>query len=231
MFVEDEILKADRPGMAIGLAWTSMGGDTLIIEAQNTPGKGEIKLTGQLGEVMQESVSIAYTYLKAHATEHKIDPSWFEHNAIHLHVPEGATPKDGPSAGVTMTVALYSLVTGQVMAPNLAMTGELSLKGKVMPIGGLKEKVLAARRNKIDTIIIPQFNKRDLDKLDENLKKGITFHLVGSVEEVLALAFPEDGKREPMQSIGALAAQPNTGEIAAISAAVAQAVREALRER
>ena len=100
-----------------------------------------------------------------------------------------------------------------------------------MPIGGLKEKVLAARRNKIDTIIIPQFNKRDLDKLDENLKKGITFHLVGSVEEVLALAFPEDGKREPMQSIGALAAQPNTGEIAAISAAVAQAVREALRER
>jgi len=231
IFVEDEILKADRPGMAIGLAWTSMGGDTLIIEAQNIPGKGEIKLTGQLGEVMQESASIAYTYIKAHATEHKIDPSWFEHNAIHLHVPEGATPKDGPSAGVTMAVALYSLVTGQVMAPNLAMTGELTLKGKVMPIGGLKEKVLAARRNKIEAIIIPQFNKRDLDKLDEGLKKGITFHLVGSVEEVLAIAFPDDAKRPAMQPVAAATPQPNTSEIAAISAAVAQAVREALGGR
>ncbi|MBG0766120.1 endopeptidase La [Sphaerochaeta halotolerans] len=228
IFVEDEILKADRPGMAIGLAWTSMGGDTLIIEAQNTPGKGEIKLTGQLGEVMQESVSIAHTWVKAHALERKIDPSWFEHNSIHLHVPEGATPKDGPSAGITMTVALYSLVTNQVIAPNLAMTGELSLKGKVMPIGGLKEKVLAAKRNKIKDIIIPQFNKRDLDKLDEQVTKGINFHLVGTIEEVLALAFPNDEKREAMQPI---LSPPNTSEAETISKAVALAVREALRER
>ncbi|NCC13852.1 MAG: endopeptidase La, partial [Spirochaetia bacterium] len=229
IFAEDEIVKADRPGTAIGLAWTSMGGDTLIIEAQNTSGKGEVKLTGQLGEVMQESVSIAYTWIKAHALERKIEPSWFEQNAVHLHVPEGATPKDGPSAGITMTVALYSLITGQVMAQNMAMTGELTLKGKVMPIGGLKEKVLAARRNKIETILIPQYNKRDLDKLDDKVKEGITFHLVGTIEQVLSYAFPEDADRPQMEKLAPLS--PNgKEEIAAISAAVAQAVREALRE-
>ncbi len=230
VFVEDEILSADRSGMAIGLAWTSMGGDTLIIEAQNTPGKGEIKLTGQLGEVMQESVSIAYTWVKAHAKEHGIDPSWFEHNAVHLHVPEGATPKDGPSAGITMTVALYSLVTNQIIAPHLAMTGELTLKGKVMPIGGLKEKVLAARRNKIQTILIPKFNKRDLDKLDDTVKEGVAFHLVGTIEEVLSYAFPNDDKRERMEPIKA-DNSAETAQIAAISAAVAHAVKEALGER
>ncbi|MDT4761759.1 endopeptidase La [Sphaerochaeta sp. PS] len=231
IFVEDEIRVADRPGMAIGLAWTSMGGDTLIIEAQNTPGKGEIKLTGQLGDVMQESANIAYTWLKAHAVEHKIDMSWFENNAIHLHVPEGATPKDGPSAGITMTVALYSLVTGQTIKANLAMTGETTLKGKVMPIGGLKEKVLAARRNKIDTILIPKFNKRDLDKFDETVTKGIEFHLVSTLEEVLAFAFPDDEKRKAMEPIVAKPPVSDTSEIVAISKAVAEAVREALRER
>lgn len=231
VFVEDEIRIADKPGMAIGLAWTSMGGDTLIIEAQNTPGKGEIKLTGQLGDVMQESANIAYTWLKAHAIEHKIDMSWFENNAIHVHVPEGATPKDGPSAGVTMTVALFSLVTGQTIRKNMAMTGELSLKGKVMPIGGLKEKVLASRRNKIDTILIPIFNKRDLDKLDENLTKGIEFHLVSTIEEVLALAFPNDEKRKAMPPIVPKTPPKDTTEVEAIAKAVALAVREALRER
>ncbi len=226
IFVEDEILKADRPGMAIGLAWTSMGGDTLIIEAQNTAGKGEIKLTGQLGDVMQESVAIAYTWIKAHASERNIDPSWFDTNAIHLHVPEGATPKDGPSAGITMTVALYSLVTSQVIAPNLAMTGELTLKGKVMPIGGLKEKVLAARRNKIRDIIIPRFNKRDLDKLDETVTKGITFHLVSTIDEVLAIAFPSDGKRAKVAVTGEHPHLRGEEEIGAISKAVAEAVKE-----
>jgi len=231
VFIEDEINVADKPGMAIGLAWTSMGGDTLIIEAQNTPGKGEIKLTGQLGEVMQESANIAYTWLKAHAIEHKIDMSWFENNAIHLHVPEGATPKDGPSAGITMTVALYSLVTGQIIRKNMAMTGETTLKGKVMPIGGLKEKVLAARRNKIDMILIPHFNKRDLDKLDETVTKGIEFHLVSTMEEVLAYAFPDDEKRKAMPPIVPKTLPRDTTEVVAISTAVAEAVREALRER
>jgi len=231
IFVEDEINVADKPGMAIGLAWTSMGGDTLIIEAQNTPGKGEIKLTGQLGDVMQESANIAYTWLKAHAIEHKIDMSWFENNAIHLHVPEGATPKDGPSAGITMTVALFSLVTGQTIRKNMAMTGETTLKGKVMPIGGLKEKVLAARRNKIDMILIPHFNKRDLDKLDETVTKGIEFHLVATMEEVLAYAFPDDEMRKAMPPIVPKTPPRDNTELVAISAAIAEAVREALRER
>ncbi|AEC01619.1 endopeptidase La [Parasphaerochaeta coccoides] len=192
IFREDELIAADRPGTSVGLAWTSMGGDTLLIESQNLPGKGELKLTGQLGSVMQESANIAYSWLKASSLRHGIDPSWYEKNSIHLHLPEGATPKDGPSAGITMTVALYSLVTGQVMAPHMAMTGELTLKGNVMPIGGLKEKILAARRNKIQTILFPKQNQRDLDKLDANIKTGITFHPVSDMEEVLALAFPHD---------------------------------------
>jgi ATP-dependent Lon protease len=201
LFAEDEILRADKVGTSLGLAWTSMGGDVLLIEAQNTPGKGDLKLTGQMGNVMQESVGIAYTWVKAHAKEHKIDDSWFQNNNVHLHVPEGATPKDGPSAGITMTVALYSLVTNQVIAQDLAMTGELTLKGKVMPIGGLKEKILAAKRNKVKTILYPKFNQRDLDKLDEEVKKGVTFHPVATIEEVLSYAFPDDANRKPMEKV------------------------------
>ncbi len=189
IFREDEILRADKPGMAVGLAWTSLGGDTLIIEAVNYPGKGELKLTGKLGEVMQESANIALTHLKSIAKKYKIEQKWFETNNIHLHVPEGATPTDGPSAGITMATALYSLATDQIPNKNLAMTGELDLVGKVMPIGGLKEKVLAARRNKIDTILIPKFNQRDLDELDEEVKNGITFHLVSTFDEVLNHSF------------------------------------------
>jgi ATP-dependent Lon protease len=180
---------------------------------------------------MQESANIAYTWLKAHAIEHKIDMSWFENNAIHVHIPEGATPKDGPSAGITITVALYSLVTGQTIRKNLAMTGETTLKGKVMPIGGLKEKVLAARRNKIDTILIPTFNKRDLDKLDETVTKGIEFHLVSTMQEVLSYAFPDDDKRKAMAPVIPATPARDTTEVAAISKAVALAVKEALSER
>ncbi len=192
VFHEDEVIRADKVGMSVGLAWTSMGGDVLSIEAQHIPGKGELKLTGQLGDVMQESANIALSYIKSISKSHGINLSWFEKNNIHLHVPEGATPKDGPSAGITMATAIYSLVTGQIMAKDMAMTGELSLLGKVMPIGGLKEKVLAARRNKVKTILIPKFNKRDLDKLEDNVKEGIDFHLVSDMEEVLSLAFPQD---------------------------------------
>ncbi len=192
IFVEDEIMKADKVGTAIGLAWTNFGGDTLMIEAEKYVGKGELKITGQLGDVMKESVSIAWTYLKMEAEKRGLDLSFFNKYDVHLHIPEGATPKDGPSAGITLTTALFSLLTEQVIAPALAMTGELTLTGKVMPIGGLKEKVLAARRNKITTILIPRFNKRDLDKLDEEVKEGITFHLVGDMQEVLSFAFPCD---------------------------------------
>ncbi len=189
LFREDEIIRATKPGMSVGLAWTSMGGDVLAIEAQHIPGKGNLKLTGQLGDVMKESANIAFSYVRSISEQHGIDVSWYTTHDIHLHVPEGATPKDGPSAGITMATAMYSLVTGKIMKPDTAMTGELSLLGKVMPIGGLKEKVLAAKRNKVKTIIIPKHNKRDLDKLEENVKKGLTFRLVGDMEEVLDLVF------------------------------------------
>jgi ATP-dependent Lon protease len=222
IFHEDEVIRATRPGMSVGLAWTSMGGDVLAIEAQHIPGKGELKLTGQLGDVMQESANIAFSYIKSISANHGIDLSWFDKNTIHLHVPEGATPKDGPSAGITMATAIYSLITGQTMAQDMAMTGELSLLGKVMPIGGLKEKVLAARRNFVKTILIPKFNKRDLDKLEDNVKEGITFHLVGDMEEVLKFAFPED--KFPYREVKAeeQPAQPSPEE--RIAAAVAKAI-------
>ena len=222
IFHEDEVIRATRPGMSVGLAWTSMGGDVLAIEAQHIPGKGELKLTGQLGDVMQESANIAFSYIKSISANHGIDLSWFDKNTIHLHVPEGATPKDGPSAGITMATAIYSLITGQTMAQDMAMTGELSLLGKVMPIGGLKEKVLAARRNFVKTILIPKFNKRDLDKLEDNVKEGITFHLVGDMEEVLKFAFPED--KFPYREVKAeeQPAQPSPEE--RIAVAVAKAI-------
>lgn len=188
-FYEDEIKKADRPGMAVGLAWTSMGGDTLIIEAVSYPGKGELKLTGKLGDVMQESANIALTHLKSISQKYGIDATWFDTHAIHLHVPEGATPKDGPSAGITMATTFFSLITNTVINDHLAMTGELDLIGKVMPIGGLKEKVLAARRNKITTIIIPKHNTRDLDELDSEITEGITFHPVSNFDEALPYIF------------------------------------------
>lgn len=191
-FNEEEVKKADKIGTSIGLAWTSMGGDTLLIEAENYPGKGELSITGQLGDVMKESVNIAWTYLKREAVRRNIDYSFFERNNVHLHMPEGATPKDGPSAGITLTVALYSLLTGQVMKQNLAMTGELTLTGKVMPIGGLKEKILAAKRCGINTIIIPYANRNDLDKLSDEVKSGITFCPVKDMQEVLAISFPND---------------------------------------
>ena len=189
IFREDEIKKATAFGMVIGLAWTNFGGDTLIIESVNTPGKGPLKLTGQMGEVMQESANIAYTYIRHIATNYGISQDYFDTNAIHLHIPEGATPKDGPSAGITMACSLFSLARQVRIRPRLAMTGELSLAGKVLPIGGLKEKVIAARRNRIKSIIIPFHNQRDLDEIPEHVKKGIEFHPVETMEDVLRIAF------------------------------------------
>jgi len=232
IFHEDEVIRANKVGMSVGLAWTSMGGDVLAIEAQRIPGRGELKITGQLGEVMQESANIAYSYIKSICASHGIDMTWFDRNSIHLHVPEGATPKDGPSAGITMATAIYSLITGQIMAPDMAMTGELSLLGKVMPIGGLKEKVLAAKRNMVKTILIPKFNKRDLDKLEDNVKEGLTFHLVGDMEEVLSFAFPADkypfGSGSDVAS-AAPALSPEEKLASVVAKAVAQALSSANR--
>ena len=190
IFRDDDIKRATRPGMSVGLAWTSMGGDTLIIEAVANPGKEGFKITGQMGSVMQESAGIAYTYVRHISAERfEIGAEYFEGRQIHLHIPEGATPKDGPSAGITMATALLSLVLGKKIKDRLAMTGELSLTGQVLPIGGLKEKTVAARRNKIKDIIIPAGNEKDLDDIPENVKKGINFHPVERMEEVIDLAF------------------------------------------
>jgi len=189
VFRDDELKRATRPGMAIGLAWTSMGGDTLIIEAVANPGKESFKLTGQMGSVMQESAGIAYTFVRNIAAQRfGIAAEYFETRQIHLHIPEGATPKDGPSAGITMATALLSLVIGKRIKDRLAMTGELSLTGQVLPIGGLREKVVAAKRNKIKEIIIPASNEQDLDEIPEHVKKGLVFHPVSRMEEVIEIA-------------------------------------------
>ena len=183
---------ADVPGTAVGLAWTSLGGDVLLIEAEAVPGHEEFKLTGKLGDVMKESCNIALSTVKHECYLRGLDPAWFRKNSIHLHIPEGATPKDGPSAGITMTCALWSMITGVVIKEDLAMTGELTLTGKVMPIGGLREKILAARRNHVREIIIPEKNVRDLELLDSEVKGDVAFHPVSTIEEVLKIAFPSD---------------------------------------
>ena len=191
LFREDDNKKADRPGTAVGLAWTSMGGDTLIIEAITNPGKEGFSLTGQMGDVMKESASIAWSWVKHYVTGKNIVTSeWYEKQIVHLHIPEGATPKDGPSAGITMATALLSLVENRAIRQNLAMTGELSLTGQVLPIGGLKEKTIAARRNGMKDIIIPKANVRDLDDIPEHVRKGIAFHPVSRMEDVIELVFP-----------------------------------------
>ncbi len=187
---EDNRKKADRPGTALGLAWTSMGGDTLLLEALSVPGKEGLTLTGQMGDVMKESAAIAMSWVRSYAIEHKIkDASFFQKHTIHVHIPEGATPKDGPSAGITLTTVLLSLLQGKNVRKHLAMTGELSLTGQVLPIGGLKEKTVAAKRNGIKHVIIPKQNIRDLDDIPERVKSGITFYPVTHVAQVLELAF------------------------------------------
>ena len=192
VFDESEIKKAAVPGTAIGLAWTSMGGDTLLIESMTYPGKSELMLTGQMGDVMKESALIALNWVKSFVIKNKIKkPDWFDKNTLHLHIPEGATPKDGPSAGITMATTFISLFTNKAIKPALAMTGELSLTGQVLPIGGLREKTVAAKRNKIKTIIIPKANERDLDDIPEHVKTGINFIPVSRIEEVIKIAFPK----------------------------------------
>ena len=199
LFPEGDVKKADRPGMSVGLAWTSMGGDTLVIEATSVPGKGGLTLTGKMGDIMKESAAIAMTLARKMGIErYGITASWFEKNHIHLHIPEGATPKDGPSAGITMATALLSLIRKTIITDKMVMTGELSLTGQVLPIGGLKEKTIAAQRNRARHIIIPKQNLRDLDDIPEHVKKGIEFHPVERFEEVLKLALPDEesiGKR------------------------------------
>ena len=189
-FDESQIKTAKVPGTAIGLAWTSMGGDTLLLEAVSFAGKGELMLTGQMGDVMKESSQIAFNWARRYVLEKGVkDAKWFADNVVHLHIPEGATPKDGPSAGITMATTFVSLFTGKKIKPHLAMTGELSLTGQVLPIGGLREKTVAAKRNKIKTIIIPKANERDLEEIPDYVKEGLNFIPVSDVLEVIEKAF------------------------------------------
>ena len=191
VFVEEISNRITRPGIAIGLAWTPLGGATLTVESILIPGKGDLKLTGSLGDVMVESANIALSYVRSIMLKYKVKENLFEHNFIHLHVPAGATPKDGPSAGITMASAMLSLITGRKIKSKLAMTGELSLVGNVLPVGGIKEKVIAAKRARIKELIMPKENQKDLNEIPDYIKKGIEFHLVKSMNEVEKLIFAE----------------------------------------
>ncbi|MBS1745062.1 MAG: endopeptidase La [Bacteroidetes bacterium] len=185
----NEIYKtANMPGVAVGLAWTYVGGDILFIETILSDGKGELKLTGNLGNVMKESASTALSYLQANAKKYGIDASLFTKKNIHIHVPEGAVPKDGPSAGVTMMSSLASALTGKKIKPYLAMTGEITLRGQVLPVGGIKEKVLAAKRAGLKEILMCNMNEKDVKEIDGNFIKGITFHYVKNMQQVLDIA-------------------------------------------
>jgi len=184
----EELLKRDQVGVATGLAWTPVGGDILFIEATAMKGRGLLTLTGQLGDVMKESAHAALSYARSHAKEFGIKEDFFGKHDIHVHVPEGSIPKDGPSAGVTMATAILSLLTGKPVRRKIAMTGEITLRGEVLPIGGIKEKVLAARRAKINTVIMPSLNERDLEDINETIRKDMHFIFVDDVRDVFKAA-------------------------------------------
>jgi len=194
----DELLKKDQVGVATGLAWTSVGGDILFVEALAVRGKGGLRLTGQLGDVMKESAQAAMSYARAHAAELAIPQDFFETHDVHVHVPEGSIPKDGPSAGITMGAAMISAFTQRKVRRDVAMTGEITLRGEVLPIGGVKEKVLAARQAKLTTIVLPKLNRRDIIQINPRILQGMTFQYVETMQDVLAVALlPAEEPVEP----------------------------------
>jgi ATP-dependent Lon protease len=197
----EELLDRDRVGVATGLAWTAAGGDLMFIEVVAVEGEGRLRLTGQLGEVMKESGQAALSFARAWAeTSGRVpleDRRFFSRHDVHIHVPAGSVPKDGPSAGITIATALLSVLTRRPVNRSVAMTGEITLRGDVLPIGGLKEKVLAARGAGVHQVIVPRLNQRDLSEIAEHLKEGLTFHLVDSVDEVLDLALLPAEVAEP----------------------------------
>ncbi|HEX7666614.1 MAG TPA: S16 family serine protease, partial [Polyangiaceae bacterium] len=189
--------RTEEAGVATGLAWTSVGGEILFIEATRMYGTGKLQLTGQLGDVMKESAHAALSYVRANAERFGISRDFLEKSDIHIHIPAGAMPKDGPSAGVTMFTALVSLLTGIRVRHDVAMTGEISLRGRVLPIGGLKEKVLAAHRAGIKRVIVPEKNKADLDEVPAEVKDSLEFIFTGKMEQVLEAALEEPLKPLP----------------------------------
>jgi ATP-dependent Lon protease len=202
----------DMVGVVTGLAWTEVGGEILTIESVLLPGKGNIKHTGKLGDVMQESVSAALSYVRSRSTRFGIKPTLFEKRDIHVHVPEGATPKDGPSAGVAMATSIVSILTGIPVRRDVAMTGEITLRGRILPIGGLKEKLLAALRAGITTVFIPKENEKDLAEIPDNVRKHLKLIPVADVDEVIAQALarrpePIEWEEPPEPALVAPAAQ------------------------
>ena len=180
--------KKDEVGIARGLAWTQVGGDTLQIEVNVMPGKGELLLTGQLGDVMKESAQAGISYIRSVASEYGIGQEFFQENDIHVHIPEGAVPKDGPSAGITMATAMLSAILKEPVRADLAMTGEITLRGRVLPIGGLKEKLLAAKYAKLKEVLVPKENKPDIQEMDQEITDGLKISFVESMSDVLGKA-------------------------------------------
>jgi ATP-dependent Lon protease len=191
-FFSDARRRTARPGVATGLAWTPVGGEVLYIEATAMPGSGKLIITGQLGDVMKESAQAALSYVRSHVAElvpgTEAPEDWFAEHDVHIHVPAGATPKDGPSAGIAMATALASLLSGRPVRADVAMTGEITLTGQVLPIGGLKEKALAAQRNRIRCVIAPALNEQDVDEIPEHLRRDLEFVFVSEIGEVLDAA-------------------------------------------
>jgi ATP-dependent Lon protease len=179
--------RIDRAGVATGLVWTPAGGDIVFVEASVVPGKKELRITGQLGEVMRESVEAALSHIRTRSLQLAISESFFESHDIHVHVPGGAVPKDGPSAGVTVAVALASALTGRVVRDDVAMTGEITLRGKVLPVGGVKEKVLGAHRAGLRTVLVPRRNEADLEELPDQVRREMSFVALDSLDEALDL--------------------------------------------
>ena len=203
IYLDDENLKINKPGLVTGLAWTSIGGATLIIESAFVPSTktgGTLYMTGQMGDVMKESANIAYSFVRSYLSNNEFATKQINENVLHLHIPAGATPKDGPSAGITMATSMVSLATGKCVRDDLAMTGELTLTGRVFPIGGLKEKLIAAKRAGIKHIIFPEPNQKDLEEIPSHIKKGFSFHPVNGVEEVFKFAIID--KKDKKVKIG-----------------------------
>jgi len=193
-FYSEVATRASVPGVVCGLAYTPNGGEILFIEATRMPGKKSLTLTGQLGDVMQESAQAALSWVRSNAKKLGIDPDFYENSDIHIHVPSGQVPKDGPSAGVTIATALVSLLTGRRAKPRVGMTGEITLRGQVLPIGGIKEKSLAARRAGLTTVVLPKRNENDLEDLPEELRQDLKFIFVDRVEQVIDAALMPAGR-------------------------------------
>jgi ATP-dependent Lon protease len=191
VFDNEDYQDTEIAGVVTGLAWTSVGGEILFIESSLSKGSGKMILSGQLGDVMKESATTALSYLKAHADEYGIDHRLFQQYDLHIHVPAGAVPKDGPSAGITMFVSLLSAFTQRKIKSKIALTGEITLRGKVLPVGGIKEKILAAKRAHITNIILSVKNKKDVEEIDKEYLKGLKFHYVEFVDEVVAYALTD----------------------------------------